>query len=244
MDLFAPLCSSCGECTWCIERVSAASPLQGSRLVVLVVVIVVFFTLLPSLQHRKERTHVGDWAPVAPCALSFSLVRSARSCPSSSSSLPSSRFHALPYPFIRRSPAPRHFFHLTAFWTLLFLSFVAFPRACTLAIFCQPAEAASLIPRRSLSLQPASSSTSCVQLLSFFLVRPLLPLCLVVARRHSDLFLSPFFSFAAVRSTRHLKTSPFIRSLRPNVGTPRNIVTKSIGDRSLRFYLAITRSFR
>ena len=160
MDLFAPLCSSCGECTWCIERVSAASPLQGSQLVVLVVVIVVFFTLLPSLQHRKERTHVGDWAPVAPCALSFSLALRSHSYLSSSSSLPrlsaSTPYHIL---LSDRSPAPHHFFHLTAFWTLLFLSFVAFPRACTLAIFCQPAEPASLIPHRSLSLRLTSSPT-------------------------------------------------------------------------------------
>lgn len=212
MDLFAPLCSSCGECTWCIERVSASSPLQGSRLVVLVVVIVVFFTLLPSLQHRKERTHVGDWAPVAPCALSFFFSLVGHSCPSSSTSLPSSRFHALPYPFIRRSPAPRHFFHLTAFWTLLFLSFVAFPRACTLAIFCQPTEAC--LPD-STPFHLASTSYSSylllillsVQLLSFFLVlrARLRPLCFV-ASRHSDLFLSPFLFFSfAIRSTRHLK---------------------------------------
>lgn len=74
---------------------------------------------------------MGDWAPVAPCALSFSFPFLFHSVPSSSSPyhLPAST----PYHISFYSPlsSPRHFFYVTASWTVLFLSFVAFPQACT-----------------------------------------------------------------------------------------------------------------
>lgn len=206
MDLFAPLCSSCGECTWCIERVSASSPLQGSRLVVLVVVIVVFFTLLPSLQHRKERTHVGDWAPVAPCALSFFFSLAGHSCPSSSTFFPT--IFPLPRPTISFYP-PLSCSSPFLPPNSLLDSLISFFRRVSSGLYLGDLLPTNrglpprfhTVPSRFNLLQLLSLILLSVQLLSssFLVLRSRLrPLCFV-ASRHSDLFLSPFllFSFAA-----------------------------------------------
>lgn len=194
MDFFAPLCSSCGECTWRIERVSAASPAQGSRLVVLVVVNVVFFTLPPSLQYRKERTHVGDWAPVAPHALSFSFSFLFHSIPSSFS------------PYHLSASTPYHILLSAALCSSPFLppnslldSFISFfRRVSSVPPICQPATTATLIPYFSFSFLPYNLSSPIFSFFYYFF-----PLFIFYFIPSLNTLLFPSF---AARISHHLKT--------------------------------------
>lgn len=186
MDFFAPLCSSCGECTWRIERVSAASPVQGSRLVVLVVVIVASspFYRLYSIVKREPTWAIGH--------LSLPTSSPSRSHCYSSLSLPSSPFDRLAsvlYPILLFAALCSSPFLLPNSLLNFLISFfrrIAFPQART-------AELPTSLDYLPDSLLSSPSFSFFFQLFIFHFISSF------------NLFLV-FLFFSVARSPRHLKT--------------------------------------